>query len=57
MMKAKELALGGIMVAVSTVILYLSAILPISTISILTVASAVIPICIIRADIKTSIFV
>lgn len=56
-MKAKELALGGIMVALSTVILYLSGIVPVSTISILTVVSAIIPICIIRSSVKTALFV
>lgn len=56
-MKAKDIALGGILVALTSIILYSTVILPISTIAILTVASAIIPICIIKSNIKTSIFV
>lgn len=55
--KAKDIALGGILVALTSIVLYSTSILPISTIAILTVASAIIPVCIIRSDIKTSIFV
>ena len=56
-MKAKNIALGGILVALTTIVLYLAAFLPISTLAILTIASAIIPICIIRSDVQTSIFV
>lgn len=56
-MNAKNISLGGILVALTIIILYSTAILPISTISILTISSAIIPVCIIRGDIKTSIFV
>lgn len=56
-MKAKNIALGGVLVALTSIVLYSTAIIPISTISILTIASAIIPVCIIRSDIKTSIFV
>ena len=56
-MKAKDIALGGILVALTTIVLYSTSILPISTLAILTIASALIPVCIIRSNIKTSIFV
>ena len=56
-MKAKNIALGGILVALTSIVLYATSILPISTIAILTIASAIIPVCIIRSDIQTSIFV
>lgn len=56
-MKAKDLTLGGILIAISLVILYSSSILPISTLSILTLASCIIPICIIRSCVKTGFLV
>ena len=56
-MKAKDIALGGILVALTTIVLYATSILPISTLAILTIASALIPVCIIRSNIQTSIFV
>ena len=55
-MKAKDIALGGILVALTTIVLYATSILPISTLAILTIASA-LPVCIIRSNIQTSIFV
>lgn len=45
------------MVALTSVILYSTSLIPISTIAILTVASAIIPVCIIRSDVKTATFV
>ena len=56
-MKAKDISLGGILVALISIILYSASILPISTLTILTIASAIIPVCIIRSNVKTSIFV
>ncbi|WP_195987248.1 DUF2232 domain-containing protein [Clostridium sp. D53t1_180928_C8] len=56
-MKAKDIALGGILVALTIIVLYATSILPISTLAILTVASALIPVCIIRSNVQTSIFV
>lgn len=56
-MKSNKLAIGGISVALSLVILYLTNVIPINTIAILTIASSVIPITIIKTDIKTSIMV
>ena len=56
-MKSNKLAIGGISVALSLVILYLTNVIPINTIAILTIASSIIPITIIKTDIKTSIMV
>lgn len=56
-MKAKDITLGGIMVALSVITLYLTTIIPINTFAILTLASCFIPICIIRSNIKTAFFV
>ena len=56
-MKSNKLAIGGISVALSLVILYLTNIIPINTLAILTIASSVIPISLIKTDIKTSIMV
>lgn len=56
-MKSKEIALGGIMVALTIIILYSTSLIPINTLTILTIASAIIPVCIIRSNIKTAIFV
>ena len=50
-MKARDIA------ALTTIVLYATSILPISTLAILTIASALIPVCIIRSNIQTSIFV
>ena len=56
-MKAKDIALGGVLVALTIVTLYLTLLIPTNTIAIMTLASLYIPICLIRSNIKTSIFV
>lgn len=56
-MKAKELTVSATLTALTIVILYLNLLLPISTISILTLASALIPVALIRGSIKSSILV
>lgn len=56
-MKAKYIAENGILAALTIVILYAASILPISTLSVLTVASCLIPISIIRTSIKNTILV
>lgn len=56
-MKAKDIAFGGIMVALTLITLYLTIILPINTLSLLTIASCFIPITIMKSNIKTAIFV
>ena len=56
-MKSKYIAESGLLVALTVVILYATSIIPISTLSILTVASCLIPISIIRTSIKNTILV
>ncbi|MGG7212443.1 hypothetical protein ACQPUY_02365 [Clostridium nigeriense] len=56
-MKAKEITLSAALVALTIIILYLNLLLPISTISILTLASLLIPIALIRGSMKSAILV
>ena len=56
-MKSKYIAESGLLVALTIVILFSTSILPISTLSILTVASCLIPISIIRTSIKNALLV
>ncbi|PRR81093.1 hypothetical protein [Clostridium vincentii] len=56
-MKAKDITLGGIMVALGIMTLYLTTIIPVNTLSILTLASCFIPITILRSNIRTACFV
>ena len=56
-MKAKEITLSGILTGLTIVILYLNLLLPISTISILTLASLLVPIALIRGSMKSAILV
>jgi hypothetical protein len=56
-MKSKNITLGGIMIALSIIVLYLTTIIPINTIAILTLASSLIPITILKSDIKTAFIV
>lgn len=56
-MKSKYIAENGITVALTLIVLYAASILPISTLSILTVASCLIPISIIRTSIRNTILV
>lgn len=56
-MKAKNITLGGILIALGVVILYLTTIIPINTLALLTLSSCLIPIAIIRGNLKTGFFV
>lgn len=56
-MKTKNLTLSALLIALTLVILALNTLLPISTLSILTIASAIIPIAIIRTSIKNALLV
>lgn len=56
-MKSKHIAESGLLVGLTVVVLYAASILPISTLSILTIASCLIPISIIRTSIKNTILV
>ena len=54
-MNARDMALGGVLVALTSIILYMTSVIPTSTLTILTIASALIPICLIRSNVKTNI--
>lgn len=56
-MKAKHIAENGVLIALTIAILYAASILPINTLSILTVASCLIPISIIRTSVRNTILV
>ncbi|NRY04558.1 hypothetical protein B0H68_003895 [Clostridium beijerinckii] len=56
-MKAKYIAENGITIALTLIVLYAASILPVSTLTILTIASCLIPISIIRTSIKNTILV
>ena len=56
-MKSRYIAESGLLVALTLLILFATSIVPISTLSILTVASCLIPISIIRTSIKHTILV
>ena len=56
-MKAKEIALSAALVALTIIILYLNLLLPISTLSILTLTSLLVPIALMRGSMKSAILV
>lgn len=56
-MKVKNLTFSSILVALTIVLLALNTIMPISTLSILTLASALIPISIIKTTLRSSFLV
>lgn len=56
-MKSKEIALNGILVTLTIVILYSASIIPISTITILTIVSCIIPVALIKGSLKSAILV
>lgn len=56
-MKAKDITLGGILVALTVVTLYLTLLIPTNTIAILTISSLYIPICLVRSNTRTALFV
>ena len=56
-MKSKHIAESGILIALTLVVLYATSLLPISTLSVLTISSCLIPICIIRTNIKNAFLV
>jgi hypothetical protein len=56
-MKSKEIALSAVLVALTSIILYLNLLIPINTLSILTLASFIIPIAMIRGSIKSAFLV
>jgi hypothetical protein len=56
-LNSKNISTAGMMIAIGIVILYISTVIQINTIAILTVASSLIPITIIKSNMKTAISV
>lgn len=56
-MKSKQIAESGILTALTIVVLYAASILPVSKLTVLTIASCFIPIAIIRTSLKNTILV
>lgn len=56
-MKSKNIAESGILISLTMIILYATAFLPISTLSVLTISSCLTPICIIRNHVKNAFLV
>lgn len=56
-MKSNNITQSGIIIALTLAILYSTSLLPISTLSILTLASCLIPISLIRTSLKSTILV
>ncbi|WP_270600686.1 hypothetical protein [Clostridium baratii] len=55
--KSKNIALGGILVALTIITLYLSLLIPINTFAIFTISSIFPAIAIMRSDVKLGVFV
>lgn len=56
-LKAKDLALGGILTSLTVIILFINILIPINTFAILTISSCFVPIAIIRSNVRVGIFV
>lgn len=56
-MKGKNIAFGGVLIALTLATLYLANLIPINTLALLTIASCYIPIAIINCDFKTGILI
>lgn len=56
-MSAKNMALGGVLTALTLVILYLTLLIPTNTLTLLTLASFMVPVALMKGSIKTSIMV
>ncbi len=56
-LKAKDLALGGILTSLTLIVLFINILIPINTFAILTISSCFVPIAIIRSNVQVGIFV
>ncbi|MBW6409122.1 hypothetical protein [Clostridium weizhouense] len=56
-MKVNNLTQSAVFITLTLIILYFSSILPINTLSILTIASCLIPICVIKISLRNAILV
>lgn len=57
MLSGKNIALGGLLSALTIVILYLTLLIPTNTLTFLTLASFMVPIALIRGNLKTALAV
>ena len=55
--KALNITTGGILIALTLVVLYLTAIISVNTLTLLTIASVFVPIALMRCNLKTAIVV
>lgn len=53
-MTSKNMALGGLLTALTMVVLYLTLLIPTNTLTLLTIASFMAPLALIRGDLKTA---
>ncbi|MBE6063606.1 MAG: hypothetical protein E7207_08690 [Clostridium butyricum] len=56
-MKAKHIAESGILTALTLIVLYAASIIPVSKLTVLTIASCIVPIGLIRTSVKNSILI
>ncbi|MGL4798688.1 MAG: hypothetical protein ACRCWY_04700 [Cellulosilyticaceae bacterium] len=56
-MQAKDMALGGLLSALAMVILYMTYLIPTNTLTLLTLASFMVPLALIRSHIRTAFLV
>ncbi|HCW54350.1 MAG TPA: hypothetical protein DG753_11565 [Clostridium sp.] len=56
-MKAKKIAESGILIALTIIVLYAASILPVSKLTVLTIASCFIPIAIMQTSLKNTIII
>ncbi|NME82719.1 hypothetical protein [Clostridium sp. SM-530-WT-3G] len=56
-MKAKKIAESGILIALTIIVLYAASILPVSKLTVLTIASCFIPIAIMQTSLKNTIVI
>lgn len=56
-MSTKNIALGGLLTAVTIIILYVCILIPTNTLTLLTLASFMVPLALIRGNLKTAIVV
>ncbi|MGL4736539.1 MAG: hypothetical protein ACRCW2_03685 [Cellulosilyticaceae bacterium] len=56
-MSSKNIALGGILTALTLVLLYLTLFIPTNTLTLLTLASFMVPVALMRGNLKTAVLV
>ncbi|MEG0500996.1 MAG: hypothetical protein RR525_02045 [Cellulosilyticaceae bacterium] len=56
-MSAKNISMGGILTALTIILLYLTLLIPTNTLTLLTLAAFMVPIALMRCNLRTSILV